>query len=74
MKMLRVAKQLGEKYNITVKTTFLGAHAIPPEFKGNKDGYLDLVCGEMMEKISSENLADYVDVFCEKRCLKCRPP
>ena len=66
MKMLRVAKQLGEKYNITVKTTFLGAHAIPQEFKGNKDGYLDLVCGEMMEKISSENLADYVDVFCEK--------
>jgi imidazolonepropionase len=66
MKMLRVAKQLGEKYNITVKTTFLGAHAIPPEFKDNKDGYLDLVCGEMMEKISSENLADYVDVFCEK--------
>jgi len=66
MKMLRVAKQLGEKYNITVKTTFLGAHAIPPEFKGNKDGYLDLVCGEMMEKIASENLADYVDVFCEK--------
>ena len=66
LKMLRVAKQLGEKYNITVKTTFLGAHAIPPEFKGNKDGYLDLVCGEMMEKISSENLADYVDVFCEK--------
>jgi len=61
-----VAKQLGEKYNITVKTTFLGAHAIPQEFKGNKDGYLDLVCGEMMEKISSENLADYVDVFCEK--------
>jgi imidazolonepropionase len=66
MKMLRVAKQLGEKYNITVKTTFLGAHAIPPEFKDNKDGYLDLVCGEMMEKISSGNLADYVDVFCEK--------
>ena len=66
MKMLRVAKQLGEKYNITVKTTFLGAHAIPPEFKGNKDGYLNLVCGEMMEKIASENLADYVDVFCEK--------
>ena len=66
MKMLRVAKQLGEKYNITVKTTFLGAHAIPPEYKNNKDGYLDLVCGEMMEKISNENLADYVDVFCEK--------
>jgi imidazolonepropionase len=66
MKMLRVAKQLGEKYNIIVKTTFLGAHAIPPEFKDNKEGYLDLVCGEMMEEIASENLADYVDVFCEK--------
>jgi imidazolonepropionase len=66
IKMLRVAKQLGEKYNIIVKTTFLGAHAIPPEFKENKDGYLDLVCGEMMEEIASENLADYVDVFCEK--------
>jgi imidazolonepropionase len=66
IKMLRVAKQLGEKYNIIVKTTFLGAHAIPPEFKDNKEGYLDLVCGEMMEEIASENLADYVDVFCEK--------
>ncbi|MGK0385975.1 MAG: imidazolonepropionase [Patiriisocius sp.] len=66
MKILRVAKKLGKKYNITVKTTFLGAHAIPPEYKDNKDGYLDLVCGEMMEKISAENLADYVDIFCEE--------
>ena len=66
MKMLRVAKKLAEKYNIAVKTTFLGAHAIPPEFKNNKEGYLDLVCGEMMEQIASENLADYVDVFCEQ--------
>jgi imidazolonepropionase len=66
IKMLRVAKQLGTKYNIAVKTTFLGAHAIPPEYKGNKEGYLDLVCGEMMEKITEENLADYVDIFCEE--------
>ena len=66
MKMLRVAKKLAEKYNIVVKTTFLGAHAIPPEFKNNKEGYLDLVCGEMMEQIASENLADFVDVFCEQ--------
>lgn len=66
MKMLRVARELGAKYNIAVKTTFLGAHAIPPEFKNNKEGYLDLVCGEMMEHIASENLADYVDVFCEQ--------
>ena len=66
MKMLRVAKELGAKHNIAVKTTFLGAHAIPPEFKDNKEGYLDLICGEMMEQIASENLADYVDVFCEQ--------
>lgn len=66
MKMLRVARELGAKYNIAVKTTFLGAHAIPPEFKNNKEGYLDLVCGEMMEHIASENLADYIDVFCEQ--------
>ncbi|MGI9594364.1 MAG: imidazolonepropionase, partial [Patiriisocius sp.] len=66
MKMLRVARELGAKHNIAVKTTFLGAHAIPPEFKNNKEGYLDLVCGEMMEHIASENLADYVDVFCEQ--------
>ena len=66
VKMLRVAKKLAEKYNIAVKTTFLGAHAIPPEFKNNKEGYLDLVCGEMMEQIANENLADYVDVFCEQ--------
>lgn len=66
MKMLRVARELGAKHNIAVKTTFLGAHAIPPEFKNNKEGYLDLVCGEMIEHIASENLADYVDVFCEQ--------
>ena len=66
MKMLRVARELGAKHNIAVKTTFLGAHAIPPEFKNNKEGYLDLVCGEMMEQIASKNLADYVDVFCEQ--------
>lgn len=66
MKMLRVARELGAKHNIAIKTTFLGAHAIPPEFKNNKEGYLDLVCGEMMEHIASENLADYIDVFCEQ--------
>ena len=66
MKMLRVARELGAKHNIAIKTTFLGAHAIPPEFKNNKEGYLDLVCGEMMEQIASENLADYIDVFCEQ--------
>ena len=66
LKILRVAKKLGENYPIKIKTTFLGAHAIPAEYKNNKDGYLDLVCGEMMQKISEEKLADYVDIFCEE--------
>ncbi len=66
IKMLRVAKKLAEEYPITIKTTFLGAHAVPPEFKDNKDGYVDLICNEMMPKIAEEKLADFVDIFCEK--------
>ena len=66
MKMLRVAKKLAEEYPITIKTTFLGAHAIPTEYKGNKDGYLDLLCNEMMPKVAEEKLAEYVDIFCEE--------
>lgn len=66
LKMLRVAKKLAEEYPIDIKTTFLGAHAIPTEYKGNKDGYLDLLCNEMLPKVADEKLAEYVDVFCEK--------
>ncbi|SDX42047.1 imidazolonepropionase [Aequorivita viscosa] len=66
MKMLRVAKKLAKEYPIDIKTTFLGAHAIPTEYKDNKDGYLDLLCNEMMPKVAEEKLAEYVDVFCEK--------
>lgn len=66
LKMLRVAKKLSEEYPITIKTTFLGAHAIPTEFKNNKDGYLDLLCQEMLPKIAEEKLSEYVDVFCEE--------
>ncbi len=66
LKMLRVAKRLEEIFPITVKTTFLGAHAVPSEFKDNKQGYLDLICNEMLPKLAEENLADYVDIFCEK--------
>lgn len=66
LKMLRVAKKLAEEYPIAIKTTFLGAHAIPTEFKGNKDGYLDVLCNEMLPKVADENLAEYVDVFCEE--------
>lgn len=65
MKMLRVAKKLAANYPVTVKTTFLGAHAVPAEFKNNKEEYMDLVCGEMLQNISEEKLADYVDIFCE---------
>ncbi len=66
LKMLRVAKKLSEEYPISIKTTFLGAHAIPTEYKGNKDGYLNLLCNQMLPKIAEEKLAEYVDVFCEE--------
>lgn len=66
MKMLRVAKKLAEAYPVTIKTTFLGAHAVPAEFKGNKDGYMNLICNEMLPKIAEAKLADYVDIFCEE--------
>ncbi|WP_347372788.1 imidazolonepropionase [Aequorivita sp. Q41] len=65
LKMLRVAKKLSENYPIPIKTTFLGAHAIPTAYKNNKDGYLDLICNEMLPKVAKENLAEYVDIFCE---------
>ncbi|MAP55268.1 imidazolonepropionase [Altibacter sp.] len=66
LKMLRVAKKLAENYPISVRTTFLGAHAIPSEYKGDKEGYMDLICNEMLPKVAAENLADYVDIFCEE--------
>jgi len=65
VKMLEIARMLDEHHPIEIKTTFLGAHALPPEYKDNSDGYIDLVCGEMIERVVSENLADAVDVFCE---------
>ncbi|MAY22009.1 MAG: imidazolonepropionase [Flavobacteriaceae bacterium] len=66
MKMLRVAKKLGERYPIPIKTTFLGAHAVPLAYKNNKKGYIDLICNEMLPKIAEEGLANYIDVFCEE--------
>ena len=66
MKMLRVAKKLGENYPVSIKTTFLGAHAVPSTFKEDKDGYMKLIIDEMLPKIAAEGLADYVDIFCEK--------
>ena len=65
VKMLRVARKLGTLRPVDVKTTFLGAHAFPPEFKENHEGYVNVVCNEALPKIVSENLADAVDAFCE---------
>ena len=65
LKMLRVARELGKHHHIDVKTTFLGAHTIPLEFKNNSDAYVDLVINDMLPKVIKENLADALDVFCE---------
>ena len=65
LKILRVAKKLKESSDLTIKSTFLGAHAIPAEYKDNRDGYLDLIVEEMLPIIKEEGLAEYIDVFCE---------
>ena len=64
-KMLRVARRLGESTPVTVTTTFLGAHALPPEYANNRSGYIDLVCNDMLPKLYEEGLIDAVDAFCE---------
>lgn len=66
LKMLRVIKKLKETLSIPIKSTFLGAHAIPPEFKENRQAYIDLIINEMLPAIANEQLADYCDVFCER--------
>lgn len=66
LKMLRVIKKLKEKYPVTIKSTFLGLHALPPEFKEDKEVYVDKVIDEMLPLVAEEKLADYVDIFCEK--------
>jgi imidazolonepropionase len=65
IKMLRVIKKLAENYPIKIKATFLGAHAFPIEYKDNHSGYIDLIINDMLPKIAKENLADYIDAFCE---------
>ena len=66
IKMLKVARRLGENYPLPVKTTFLGAHAFPEKFKDDHQGYVRLISEEMLPEIAAQNLADYVDVFCEE--------
>lgn len=65
LKMLRVARQLGGQRPVTIRTTFLGAHAVPPEFENRADEYLDQVCIPALELAASEGLVDAVDAFCE---------
>ena len=65
MKMLRVARQLGEQLGITVRTTFLGLHALPPEFKDRRADFITAVCDEWLPAVADTGLADAVDAFCE---------
>lgn len=72
IKMLQVARQLGVMSGVRVKTSFLGAHAIPPEFKNNSQAYVDHLCADMLPAIAELNLADAVDVFCEGIAFSCQ--
>ena len=65
LKSLRAARELARHRAVTIRTTFLGAHALPPEFAGEPDDYIDVVCHEMIPAVAAEGLADAVDAFCE---------
>ena len=66
LKMLRVIRRLKEKSALTIKANFLGAHAVPREYIGRQTEYVDLIINEMIPMVASEELADYVDVFCDR--------
>jgi imidazolonepropionase len=65
-KMLRVARQIGTRLPVTVTTTFLGAHAVAPEYAGRADDYIAAVCEQMLPQLAAEGLVDAVDAFCER--------
>ena len=65
LKILRVIKKLSQNYPIKIRATFLGAHAFPAMYKNDPEGYIDLIINEMLPKIAQENLAQFIDVFCE---------
>ncbi|KQV32781.1 imidazolonepropionase [Massilia sp. Root335] len=65
-KMLRVARRVGALLPVDVCTTFLGAHALPPEYAGRADDYIDMLCGEMLPALAAQGLVDAVDAFCER--------
>ncbi len=66
LKMLRVIKRLGEETELTIRATFLGAHAVPANFKSDQDKYVQLVIDEMIPAVAQEELADFIDVFCDR--------
>ncbi len=66
LKMLRVIRRIRSESPITVKSTFLGAHAVPMEYRGRQSEYVDLIVKEMIPQVAAENLAGYIDVFCDK--------
>jgi len=65
LRMLRVARRLGNELPVTVRTSFLGAHAVPPEFDGRADAYIDFLISDVLPAVSEAGLADSVDAFCE---------
>ncbi|MBL7696633.1 MAG: imidazolonepropionase [Chitinophagaceae bacterium] len=66
LKMLRVIKKLKERTRVTIRSTFLGAHAVPSLYSANREGYISLIIEQMIPAVAKEKLADYIDVFCEK--------
>jgi imidazolonepropionase len=66
LKMLRVIRRLKELTPLTIVATFLGAHAVPAEYKGRQEEFVDLVINEMIPQVATEGLADYIDVFCDR--------
>ncbi len=66
LKMLRVIRRIKETSHLVVRSTFLGAHAVGRRYTGRQEEYVDLICREMLPNVAAENLADYVDVFCDK--------
>ncbi|MCG7543813.1 imidazolonepropionase [Pseudoalteromonas sp. MM17-2] len=65
LKLLEVAKLLDSHHPVSIQSTFLGAHALPKEYQGDSDGYIDLVCEQMLPEVAAKKLANAVDVFCE---------
>ena len=65
-KMLRIARRLGREHPVSVRTTFLAAHTVPPEFKGRADEYVDVVADQWLPQLHAEGLVDAVDIFCER--------